>query len=206
MTASPAGRVVDLEDDTTVVTIEWPDHDDRRATIVATGRAALLVVERGQPPPTDLEPLEDWIRAPIDPIERAARVKGLRLRQQRLRGGVHLDDDRSLRVADRRVTLTEHQQALLIPLLARIGQPTPRAVVERASAQAGGPADPDHLRRALSRLRGRLAEVGLDLHLLSGRAVLLERPDSDSSHRADRTRNLQETSTQDSDARPTRLN
>ena len=165
MTASPAGRVVDLEDDTTVVTIEWPDHDDRRAVILATGRAALLVVERGQPPPTDLDPLEDWIRAPIDPTERAARLKGLRLRQQSLLGGVHLDDDRSLRVGDHQVTLTEHQQALLIPLLARIGQPTPRDVVERASAQAGGPVDPDHLRRALGRLRGRLAEVGLDLHL-----------------------------------------
>jgi hypothetical protein len=119
---------------------------------------------------------------------------------------VHLDDDGTLHTGDQQVSLTELQRALVVPLLARIGQPVSRALVQEASARVGATVDGDGLRRALRRLAGRLAEVGLELHLLSGRAVLLEHPDGDSSHGADRTRNLQETSTQDSDARPTRLN
>jgi hypothetical protein len=157
-----------------VVTIPWPAEDARRASIEATSRAALLIVEPGQPPPRDLGPLEDWTRLPLDPVELEIRASGLRTRHRLRRDGVHVDDVGVLHCGGQRVQLTQTQQALVVPLLAGIGQPVARREVEDAFHGAGGPTDPDHVRRALHRLRARVTEVGLDLHLLSGRAVLLE--------------------------------
>jgi hypothetical protein len=206
MTPPPPRRAARHEPPDPVATIEWPTHQQRRSAIARSGRAALLVVARGHAPPEDLGPLEDWIRAPLDPVELTVRTGELRLRHGLRRGGVHVDDHGVLHHDGRRVKVTRAQQALLAPLLVRIGQPVARDEVRRASSLAGGPEHPDDVRRALARLRTRLQDVGLGLHLLSGRAVLLD-PSAprDSSHRADQTGNLHETSTHDPDARSTRL-
>ena len=206
MTAPTSGPAVRHEPPDPVATLEWPRDHDQRPLIAGRGRAALLIVERGHAPPQDLGPLEDWIRSPLDGVELAVRTDELRLRHRHRRGGVQVDDHGVLHNHGRQVGLTQVQQALMGPLLVRIGQPVSRIEVEQASRAAGGPTQPDELRRALSRLRASLGEVGLSLHLLSGRAVLLE-PSAplDSSHGADRTGNLQETLTHDPDARSTRL-
>ncbi len=125
---------------------------------------------------------------PLDPVELAVRTDELRHRHRLRRCGVHVDDYGVLHTDDGQVALTKLQQALLGPLLAGIGQPVSRAEVERASACAGGPTRSGDLRRALARLRARLIVVGLGLHLLSGRALLLEPSvQRDSSQRGDRS-------------------
>ena len=184
-----------------VATVDWPTQRERRAELAATGRPRLLVVAAGQPPPEHLDSLEDWIREPIEPIELITRLDELRRRYDQRGRGLRMDDDGLLHVGRRWVALTPVQQTLVRPLLGRVGTPVPLGEVQAAYEAAGGPADPRPLHRALSRLRGRLAEIGVRLHVLSGRAVLLESPSADSSHRADQTGNLHETSTHDPDAR-----
>lgn len=166
------GRVVD----DVVATVRWPADPEGRARRDAQGRASLLVLEEGQPPPDHVGPLEDWTRAPLDPLELSTRLDGLRRRQQALRYGLTVDDDGLLRVRGQWVALTDVQQALIVPLLAQIGRPVPLDDVLAAYVAAGGQPDRRPLRRALSRLRGRVAALGVDVHLLSGRAVLLEPP------------------------------
>jgi hypothetical protein len=191
--APTAGRASQRVDADPVVLVEWPADDSDRPRIAAGGRAALLLVAPSEPPPQDLDLLEDWLRAPIDRLELDARATELRLRHRLRRHGAHVDDHGVLHRGGRQVALTDGQRALVAPLLANIGRPVAREVVGAASA------------RSLSRLRARLAQVGLDLSLLSGRAVLLQPRDQDSSHGAHRIGNIHETSTHDPDARPTRL-
>jgi hypothetical protein len=159
-----------------VVTIAWPAPPDVRDAVAAAGRACLLVVPAGQPPPGHVLPLEDWIREPIDPTELELRTNELARRRRVRTQDLHVDDDGLLHLGDRWVALSPVQRSLMAPLITHVGRPVPLDEVRRSYVAAGGPDDGRPLRRALARLRDRLAEIGVELHVLSGRAVLIEAP------------------------------
>ena len=159
-----------------VVTLAWPAPPEVREAVAAAGRACLLVVPAGHPPPDTVLPLEDWIREPIDPYEQEIRIDELVRRARAATRGLVLDDDGLLRLGERWVALTPVQRSLMAPLIGQVGRAVPMADVRQAYAEAGGPDDARPLRRALSRLRARLAELDVELHVLSGRAVLVEIP------------------------------
>ena len=85
-----------------------------------------------------------------------------------------LDNDGLLRRGDGWIALTEHQIALLRPLLHELGQPVSMVALTRAYVDAGGASERTAVRRALSRLRSRVRPLDVELHLLAGRAALLE--------------------------------
>ena len=157
-----------------VITLAWPAPPEVREAVAAAGRACLLVVPTGHPPPDPVLPLEDWIREPIDPYEQEVRLEELTRRVRAATQGLSLDDDGLLRLGERWVALSPVQRSLMAPLIGHVGRAVPIAEVRRAYAEAGGPDDARPLRRALSRLRARLAELDVELHVLSGRAVLVD--------------------------------
>jgi hypothetical protein len=175
MRTPTAARSERAPSDERVVTLHWPAPQDVRDAIAATGRGCLLVVPPGAPPPEPpLLPLEDWIREPVNRIEEELRIRELTRRQQARHHGLVLDGDGLLHVGERWVALSRLEQSLVAPLLTSPNRPVGLDEVRRAYVAAGGTDDLTPLRRALSRLRARLAPLEVRVHLLSGRAVLLE--------------------------------
>ena len=174
MNAPTSGRAARAEPPDPVATIEWPSQHARRPVVARRGRAALLIVERGHAPPGDLGPLEDWTRPRSIRSSSRSGPTSSGSATASAEGGPCWTTRASCTTAASwwRSPLVSRPSSLRCSC--RIGQPVPRTEVEQASREAGGPSQPDELRRALSRLRACVAEVGLGLHLLSGRAVLLE--------------------------------
>ena len=72
--ASPDALVPD------VPLVPWPDGTRERERCRAQRRPCLLVVPLGHPAPTQWDVLEDWVRAPLNPVEVATRQSTLRRR------------------------------------------------------------------------------------------------------------------------------
>lgn len=157
-----------------VTVLEWPAQDEQRCEIARLGLPRLLLVDRDGPRPATSDPLEDWAVHPVDPSEMRVRISLLERRHEAQPPRPVLEADGTLRVGDRAVRVTERERAILAPLLAQVGQPIRRCVVDEAYVQAGGTDDPAAVRTAFTRLRKRLVEVGMVLHVLRGRAVMLE--------------------------------
>lgn len=158
------------------VLLRWPEEEDRRTELAWAGWPRLLVVEAGQPPPEVKDPLEDWIRAPADPVEVQNRLHTLQQRHDAARwsrppgadtGSVHLDVDGIVRRGDHWVAVPPIEARLLAELLASGG-----AVVHRQELLAcGWPAGPsnDHiLDGRIRHLRKRLAPLGLAIRTARG--------------------------------------
>ena len=84
-----------------------------------------------------------------------------------------LDDDGLLRVDERWVAIPEAQLPVLALLLARYGKVVPREAIATAYAEAGNSGNTASVTSVLSRLGQRLAVVGLRLHTVRGRGVML---------------------------------
>jgi hypothetical protein len=146
-----------------VVLVRWPDERDRREELRRLGRPRLLVLDDTAPPPTTLDPLEDWIRLPADDTDLAARVALLEHRAGEQIGDVpSLDDDGVLRVKGRWVALPPVEARLTTALLDRFG-----AVVSRdALSKAGWP--------DVLRLRRRVEPLQLVIRTVRSRGYVLE--------------------------------
>lgn len=157
-----------------VALLSWPAQQLEREEVARLGLPRLLIVDRDGPRPTTTDPLEDWAVYPVDPSEMRVRMSLLERRYRENPPRPVLEDDGTLRVGQRKVKVTARERAILEPLIARVGQPIGRGIIDQAYADAGGTDDPAAVRAAFTRLRKRLVEVGLALHVLRGRAVMLE--------------------------------
>ncbi|WJV51021.1 helix-turn-helix domain-containing protein [Streptomyces flavofungini] len=131
----------------------------------------LLLVLPGEEPPTTLDPLEDWVRLPVDERELRVRCDTLRARAS-LRKPV-IDAHDVLRFAGRHLPLAAGEAAIARPLIESYG-----SVVSRDVLAAGlWPDDETGRRNALdvrvSRTRRRLAPLGLVIRTLRHRGYLL---------------------------------
>jgi len=162
-----------------VPVLHLPADDVLRLRLDRIGLPRVLAVAERAEPPVPAQPIEDWVRAPVDPVELEERRTVVLDRYLRATQGVRIDGDGLLRVSDRWAALTDRQWAVLFPLVNQLGRPVARAVVEDGYRAAGG-ADGRSLVALLRRQRPRLAALGLELHLLSNGAFLLVRtPGSD---------------------------
>jgi DNA-binding response OmpR family regulator len=158
-----------------VVLLKWPADEARRDDLEQEGRARLLLVEPGVPPPVITADLEDWIRTPADEMDMRARIDGLRRRvQDKAFGPPVLDEDGVLRVGDRWVSLPPVEARLTSALLNRFGAVVSRDALGHAGWPEGAPG-----RNALDvhvlRLRRRLAPLTLAIRTVRSRGYLLER-------------------------------
>ena len=149
-----------------VAIVHWPRDAARRADLAGRGVPRLLVVDPGSPPP-DVADDEDWIRAPADERDVAARLDGLRARC----AGVVLEAG-VLRTRWGAAALSPREAAVAEVLLTEPGAVVPRAEVEAALAGravvTARTADD-----TVYRLRRRVRPLGLDVFSSRGRGFLL---------------------------------
>ena len=154
--------------------LHWPEEDGQRQRLSLSGGPRLLLVEEGQPPPSVLDCLEDWIRIPAAESDLQARVDTLAARNQ---AHQHyppgLDRHGVLRYQDRWVALPALEARLTEQLIRRFGAVVGREALLKAGWPGGAPG-----RNALDvhvlRLRRRLAPLGLVIRTVRSRGYLLE--------------------------------
>lgn len=172
----------DLDDGHSDVTlVRWPEQEDTRSALRASGRPRVLLLDPSTPAPEPGDPLEDWVRMPVAETDLRARVRWLAHRLDMGSGdgpappdvGPVLDDDGLIRVGDHWVALPPVEHRLAHALLAKLGTVVTREALSRAGWPDGAPG-----RNALDvhvlRLRRRLAPLRLTIHTVRSRGYLLE--------------------------------
>ena len=155
-----------------VAFLHWPDEEDERRRLAALTQPRLLIVSEHASTPVIWDTLEDWVREPLDPVEVQARVELLARRHARTRPPVTIEDGVCC-IEHRRVAVSELEQVVLELLVDRFGRPVPATELRDAYVAAGGTAG--GFQRSVSRLRNRLEPLGLDVHTLRARALMLVR-------------------------------
>lgn len=150
--------------------VPWPAEERRRCELREGGRPRILLVDRSEPAPLTVDPMEDWIRLPADERDLQVRVETLRMR-------VDVEptiDDGVLRVGDSWVALAPIEARLIELLLSRFGK-----VVGRGDLLAHGWPGGDPSRNVLDvhvlRLRRRIEPLGLTIRTVRQRGYVLDR-------------------------------
>ena len=60
-----------------VALVPWPEEDSRLDELVRAGRPRVLLVAPTAPPPDVREPIEDWVRVPVDHGDVEVRARRL---------------------------------------------------------------------------------------------------------------------------------
>jgi two-component system, OmpR family, response regulator len=153
--------------------VRWPDEEGRLLELRSASAPRLLFVEAGREPPASDDCLEDWVRVPVDDRELQARVSALTARAEHHGLRPEMDADGLLRFRGRWVDLPPVEQALATALVERFGAVVGRETLTRR-------AWPEHrpTRNALdvhvSRLRRRIAPLGLAIRTVRARGYLLQ--------------------------------
>lgn len=159
-------------DVTDVALVRWPVERQRLQMLRGRGEPRLIVVEEGAPPAGD-DPLEDWLRAPVDVDELRLRVDTLRSRAQRRDPAPAVDDDGLLRFRGQIVALPPVQRNLAGPLVERMGSVVSREALVRSAWPDGPPRHRNVLDVHIARLRRLLGGIGLELKTVRRRGYLL---------------------------------
>jgi hypothetical protein len=164
-----------------VTVLAWPAEGSEREALQRAGRPRLLVVAPGAalPPPSD-SCLEDWVRAPVEPDELRTRLETLAERARHHPPVPQIDEMGQLVHCDDRVPLSPTEERLVRVLIGSFGA----VVADDDLLRAGWPdgsGSPGALRVHLTRLRRRLAHIGLELRSRRGTGHSLQSPASASS-------------------------
>lgn len=168
--------------------LRWPAEEARRRYLA--GRPRLLVVDDGQPPPSSLDCLEDWVRTSTDAADVAARVQCLLTRCRTHRNGLRppgpdLDPDGVLRAGPGWVALPALEARITRALLEKEGAVVSREVLMRAGWPQGA-ASRNALDVHMLRLRRRIAPLELAIRTVRSRGYLLEVAEEHRSVETDR--------------------
>ncbi len=155
-----------------VAVIRWPDAAAWREALAGERRPRLLLVERGDVPPPQLDVLEDWMWAPAEPVELDARTSTLAARWLATTSvRPSIDDDGVLHAGDRSVALSPQRVALARLLVERFDEVVHHD--ELMDAGFSGPVREGAVYLAIHRLRQRVAKVGLTIAPVRGRGFVL---------------------------------
>ena len=102
-----------------VALVHWPAEAERLERLRAAREPRLVIVEHGAPP-TTIDELEDWLRAPADETDVGIRLATLRERASRNASSTSSAD----RACSRRYTLSSHGVPLWVPVWQK-ARPTP---------------------------------------------------------------------------------
>jgi len=152
--------------------VRWPRDADRRTELAARRVPRLLLLDDDTTPPT-IDDDEDWIRASAGERDTWARLQALALRATGKRRRPRLTDDTQLHYDGHHVSLATGDSRLVGLLVDRFGtvvlwtditgalRPDGRGTKRQATAR-------------LSRLRARLAPIGLTIDTSRGHGILLD--------------------------------
>ncbi|HWW45054.1 MAG TPA: hypothetical protein VN180_08275, partial [Acidimicrobiia bacterium] len=147
----------------------WPEDRARLDALTTAGQPCLLLVGPG-PHPLIRSTLQDWVRLPVEPADLQARRATLAARAAaRPRLAHTVDHDGILRYRGRWTALSSRDRALFDALAACVGQIVPTETLCRV-----GPArSAATLRVQLTRLRTRVAPLGLEIRAVRSRGYVL---------------------------------
>ena len=169
--SSPARLVTDGKRD--VVVLRWPEDADEVRRLAARRLPRLLLVHPDADPPDPGDCEQDWIRLPVDPRDVAARLEMLNWRAARHEAIPSLDDHGRLHHRGLWVPTSPIERRMLALLVARFG-----AVVSaeelREQAWPNQPATPTTLRVHVTRLKKRIAPLGLNIRGMRPWSYVLE--------------------------------
>jgi two-component system, OmpR family, response regulator len=158
-----------------VALVHWPTETTVRAALAADGLPRLLLVAADAEPPDDFDDLEDWIRLPADERDIDARLNALRVRARNGGPSAHpeLDGHGRLLRGGRWVALSPTEEQLCTLLIGEFGQVvSDRLLLDRA--WPGGTGTPTGLRLQMTRLRRRIADLGLEVRSVRGKGYVLQ--------------------------------
>jgi hypothetical protein len=153
--------------------LRWPSQDNPRRLLASLARPRLLLLAPDAPPPTLLDDLELWVPDGSDASLIAAAVTALQHKVLIDHTEPVLDDDGLLWFRGRWVAVPDAQ----IPVIGLLVEHYKRLVhnddLSRAYHHGGGSNTPASVRALIVRVGQRLATIGLKLHVVRRRGVLL---------------------------------
>ncbi len=154
-------HLVWLSETRDVAVVRWPDEAEEARALARQGLPRLLLVRPGTPPPISESCLEDWLTLPATDVEIRTRLVNLARRAAHHLHPPTVDDLGQVTYRGRSVFITPTDQRLVQVLVDKFG-----AIVTEseliATAWPDG-ATNQVLRAHVSRLRQRLAPIGLTL-------------------------------------------
>jgi len=154
-----------------VVVLRWPEDAADVERLAVSGVPRLLFVQPGADPPEGGECEEDWVRLPADDRDVAARLRALTRRAGRHQTVPEVDGEGRLLHRGRWVALSPIDQHFARLLVERFG----RVVANEELARAWDrPPKSNAVRVHLTRLRRRIAPLGLEIRRVRGVGVLLQ--------------------------------
>lgn len=154
--------------------LRWPVQSHERDQLREAGLPCLLVLEGQTAPPSDISPIEDWVRPPVDRLDLAARVHTL----QRRTGTDFvpaLDPTGILYYGGQSVPMSEAQSEMMRCFLADFGHLVRRDTLKDALGRTRNETVTSNaVDLHIMRLRQRLDGVRLSLRTVWGRGYILE--------------------------------
>jgi DNA-binding response OmpR family regulator len=156
-----------------VVLIRWPGEQDRLDAARDAGAPRLLLVASAADPPATVDPLEDWVRVPVDPGDVQARVTTLTRRADGEAAAPLVDEDGLLHHRGSWVALSPLEAAIARALTERYGAVVGREALSRRAWPDGAPTR-NALDVQMVRFRRRVEPVSLEVRTVRSRGYLLQ--------------------------------
>jgi len=155
-----------------VVILRWPEQADRVDDLERLGIPRLLIIEPEVAPPPSTSCLEDWLRLPVDDASLRARLVALAAHARRHPTVPTLDEHGQLSHRGETVFLSMTDQRIAEALIEQFGHVvSDEELLERAQPESR---NDQTLRVNVSRLRRRIAPLGLAITCVRGHGYLMQ--------------------------------
>jgi hypothetical protein len=167
-----ANTAADAASTKDVVILRWPEQADRIDELERLGIPRLLLVEPEAAPPPSTSCIEDWLRLPVDDASLRARLVALAAHARRHPMVPRLDEHGQLSHRGETVFLSVTDQLLAEVLVEHFGQVvSEKTLLDRARPDSR---NDQTLRVNVSRLRRRVAPLGLAITCVRGHGYLMQ--------------------------------
>ena len=154
-----------------VAILSWPEDADLAAEMADKGHPRLFLVAPEVTPPSDWDPLTDWVRLPADDRDVIARATALQ-RRVTPQPQPTLDEFDVLWRGAQWTALAPIEARIMELLLTQCGSVVSR--VQLRTAWPNGSPGSRAVDARLAQLRERIAGLGLRIHTVRSRGLLLE--------------------------------
>ena len=156
-----------------VEVLHWPTQEHRRRLLASLGEPRVLLLAPGSTPPNIIDDLEQWIPEAADPLAIVRGVTNLQHRLLHTRAEPILDDDGLVRFRGRWVAVSTTQMPVVDLLIQNYRRLVTHDELIRTYQDHGGSTSDASRRNFVRRIAARLADVGLRLHVVRKRGVIL---------------------------------
>lgn len=156
-----------------VVIVRWPEEASSISRLRLQGRPRLLLVAPDAAAPATVECDEDWIRLPAEDADVRVRLATLVARSRRHSLPPLAKGDGRLTFRGNWVGVSGAEEAVAQVLSRNFKEVVDNATVE-AAARVGRDLSPNALRVTISRLRKRIAPLGLVVRRVHNRGYVLD--------------------------------